>query len=720
MKKFAIVLSFLVGFSLLFAGEDAAMHQATMLVFQLGVIIFVAKIFGDLFKKMKLPSVLGEIASGIVIGPYVLGSLGFWGFSAGLFPLPAQGLPISPTLYSISTFASIVLLFCAGLETDLEMIMRFGGGSLRKLFAKLSLFMVLDVVFSFGLAGLVGVLYLGKSLFDPFCLFLGVLSTATSIGATARIISQKKKLGSPEGVTILSIAVLDDISGIIIFAVVLGIVSSSGAGLHMEWGKVLWIAGKAVGVWLLVTALGLSVAHKIAKSLKFFKNKYVFSTLAFGLALLVAGVFEKAGLAMIIGAYVTGLSLSKTDISYTVLESVELLKVMFVPIFFVVVGMMVDVRVFADSSIVLLGLVFSLVAVLAKVLGCGLPALLVGFNPLGAARIGLGMVPRGEVTTIVAGIGLAGGFISKEIFGCAIILVLVSTALASPAIGWLFGKDKHGMKQQTKNINSKVVEFSFASQQFTGFLANLTIAFFKGEGFFVHTVWLENKIFYIRKDQINIKLELMPKTIKIETQEENLDFAKALLNEALTQLVEEMNALKDEVSSQSKHLQPTLQNKKIVINEKSKIKLKDFVARKAIMLTVSGQSKTQIIQQMVQKLVDAGQIQQKDQQLALQAVLNREATASTALGNYACFPHAKTKAIGSGVVAVGISSQAIDAGSMDGRPTRIFILILSSIKNSSPHIQLMTQLAQKVDSLEKSRAILAMTSQQEVYDYFVR
>ena len=596
--------------------------------------------------------------------------------------------------------------------------MRFGEGSLKKLFGKLSLFIILDVVFSFGFAVAVGVFYLGKGLMDPFCLFLGVLSTATSIGATARIISEKKKLGSPEGVTILSIAVLDDISGIIIFAVVLGIIGSLDSGSAMNWTRVAWIGGKAVGVWLLVTAIGLSLAHKISKTLKFFKNRYVFSTLAFGLALLVAGVFEKAGLAMIIGAYVTGLSLSKTDISYTVLESVELLKVMFVPIFFVVVGMLVDVRVFADSSILLLGLIFSFVAVLAKILGCGLPALFAGFNSLGAARIGWGMVPRGEVTTIVAGIGLASGFISNEIFGCAIILVLFSTAVASPMISYLFGQKKLGMKQKVKNVNTKVVEFSFASQQFTGFLANLTISFFKDEGFFVHTLWLENKIFYIRKDLINIKLILMPKMIRIETSRENIDFVKALINEALTQLVEEMQGLKDEVSSQRKNLRPTLQNKKIVINEKSKIRLKDFVCRQAIMPNLTGENTAQIVQEMLQRLYDVGEIAQM--QTPLEAVLAREATASTALGNFSCFPHAKIEGIDSGVVAVGISQREIEAGSMDGRPTKIFILILSSNKKSSPHIQLMTQLAQKVDSLEKAEKILSLKNEEEIYRYFTK
>ena len=718
MKKMLSVVYFLGCFSLVFAKGNGAIEEATMLAVQIGVIIFVAKIFGDLFRKIGLPSVLGEISAGIVIGPYLLGSLGFAGFPEGIFPLVDGSFPISPTLYSISTFASIVLLFCAGLETDLDMIMSFGGGSIKKLLGKFSLFVVADVIFSFGLAALAGMLYFDKGFMSPTCLFLGILSTATSIGATARIISEKRKLSSAEGVTILSIAVLDDISGIIIFAIVLGIIGSISSGAAMNWAKVFVIGGKAVGVWLLFTLLGLAFAHKISKTLKLFKNRYIFSTLAFGLALLVAGVFEKAGLAMIIGAYVTGLSLSKTDISFTILDSVELLKVMFVPIFFVVVGMMVDVRVFGESSVLLFGLVFSAVAIVAKILGCGLPSLLVGFNPLGALRIGFGMVPRGEVTTIVAGIGLAGGFISTDIFGCAIILVLLSTAVASPVIGHLFEKDKKGIEQKDAGENMKVVEFKFATQQFTSFLADTTIGFFRNEGFFIHALRLEDKLYYIRKDLINIKLLVMPRIIKVETQGENIDFVKALINEALTQLVEEMNLLKGEVSTQKKNLRPTLGNKEIVMNEKSKIKLKDFVCRQAILPNLKGDNVDSIIQEMINCLADAGKIKHKE--LALQAVLAREHTASTAFGNYACFPHAKTDAVEQGVVAVGISAKDIDAGSMDKRPTKIFVLILSSNKNASPHIQIMTQLAQKVDSLEKSEKLLQLTGEQDIYDYFAQ
>jgi len=717
-KKFIFFIVFLFVFSGLLPFEETTTGGGVaLLMVQLAVIVIFAKIFGNLFSKISLPSVLGEIFAGIVIGPYILGSVGFWGFSRGLFPMSASGLPISESLYSISTLASIILLFSAGLETDLSLIAKVGNGSYSKLVGKFSLFVAGDVIISFVVADLIGCWYFDKNFMDPTCLFLGILATATSIGATARIIAEKKKLNSQEGVTILSVAVLDDVVGIIMFAIVLGMVTSLQNGNAMNWDSIFIIGLKAVGVWIGFTSFGIIFAHKISKILKFFKNKYVFSSMAFALALLMGGIFEKAGLAMIIGAYVTGLSLSKTDISHTILDSLELLRVLFVPIFFFVVGMMVDVNVFFQNHVLVFGLIFSIGAILSKLAGCSLPALLLGFNKLGAARIGFGMVPRGEVTVIIAGIGLAGGYISPDIFGSSIILVLVTTTVASPFISRLFENNKDGIVCKNDNTDTHVIEFNFAGNEFTKFLTNNIIGFFEQEGYYTHFLILKQKVYYIKKDEISIKLTLFYSKIKIETQLENIDFVKALVNEAITNLVEEITLLKQDISNQREILKPTLQRKKIVINKKSKLNLKKFICKDAIITHLKGNNKMEIITQMVKCLEQKGIL--KNANHVLQAILVREKTASTALGNFACFPHAKTSFVEQGIVSIGIKSSGIDADSMDGRPTKIFILLISSKKVNSPHIQLLTQLAQKVDSLKKAEEILKLKDKEEIFNFFV-
>ncbi|NOR45241.1 MAG: sodium:proton exchanger, partial [Candidatus Delongbacteria bacterium] len=318
--------------------EDSIIHLMTSFVFHLGLIIFAARAFGMLFEKFNLPTTLGELTAGIVIGPYLLGKvpLAFIGFPHGFFPLNEGIIPISTEIYGVSVIASIMLLFIAGLETDINLLKKYSiTGSIV------------------GLGGLIGTFFpgviAGMYLFDlpfmdPKCLFLGVMSTATSVGVTARILSKKKYMDSPEGVTILTAAIIDDVLGIILLAIILGVSAVLTVGGEIDWIEIGVISTKAISVWIGFTVVGLLLANKISKFLKIFKDKYTFTVLSFGLALFLAGIFESAGLAMIIGAYVMGLTLSKTDLNYVIQDTIHPLKVFFVPIFFTVMGMMVDLN----------------------------------------------------------------------------------------------------------------------------------------------------------------------------------------------------------------------------------------------------------------------------------------------------------------------------------------------------------------------------------------
>ncbi|MCK4716250.1 MAG: cation:proton antiporter, partial [Candidatus Marinimicrobia bacterium] len=207
--------------------EMGMTHRMMMLVIQLGVILFAARLGNILFEKMHLPGVLGELTAGILIGPYLIGALSIPGFSNGLFPIYSEQFPISPELYGICALASIVLLFMAGLETDIKLFMRYSMvGSLVGIGGVVISFLVgdlLTIVFSKILFGIT------LGFFSPACLFLGIISTTTSVGITARILSEQGKLDSPEGVTILSGAVVDDVLGIILLTVGLGIISASKA-----------------------------------------------------------------------------------------------------------------------------------------------------------------------------------------------------------------------------------------------------------------------------------------------------------------------------------------------------------------------------------------------------------------------------------------------------------------------------------------------------------
>lgn len=427
-------------------GGHGVTHTMMLLVLQLGLIVIAAKICGEIFERfLKQPSVLGELTSGMILGPYALGPhLEILG-SGPLFPLLDASLPVSLELYGIATIASIILLFMVGLETDFQQFMKYAGPGFAV--------GVGGVLGSFITGDLLYVWYAGVSFMDPAALFMGTVSTATSVGITARVLSEKKKLDSPEGTTILAGAVIDDVLGILILAVVVGVAAAgTGPGSHVDWGHIGVIAAKAFGFWLGATALGIALSARIAKLMYWFRSAGSVVSLGFGFALLLAGIAETFGLAMIIGAYIMGLSLSREHVAHHLERMLIPVYACFVPIFFSVMGMLVNFE--AMSSAIGFGLIYSLVAIVSKTVGSALPALFVGFNGIGAARVGLGMLPRGEVALIVAGIGVSQGILQQDMFGVVIMMTLVTTVISPPGLVALFSSDKPGVREE-ENVDPK-------------------------------------------------------------------------------------------------------------------------------------------------------------------------------------------------------------------------------------------------------------------------
>ena len=500
----------------------------TLLVIQLALIIIFAKILGWIFPRyLKMPKVLGELVAGMIIGPYALGSIPMEILHGPLFPIPAGGeMSVSPELYGFAVVASVVLLFSSGLETDLPTFLRFS--------AKGSIVGLGGVIVSFIFGDLVTVMILPgvHSVMHPSALFLGTLCTATSVGITARILSEKKKMSSPEGVTILAAAVLDDVLGIVLLAVVVGISKVAATHGHIPWAHIGWIAFKAFGFWIASTVIGIIVAPKLTKSLKRFKSMDIITSISFGLAIFLSGLAELAGLAMIIGAYVMGLALSQTDISHEIMKKMQGVYDFFVPVFFAVMGMMVNFS--AMKQIWLFGLVFSAVAVAGKLLGCGLPAFLGGFNMKGAMRIGCGMLPRGEVTLIVAGIGLSSGAIGHDLFGVSIMTLLVASVIAPPMLiksfeGGSGYKKKFALSAEQENIQS--IELSFPTPQMSRFILELVLEAFRNEEFFVQQMDFGKDIYHLRKDNITITVLLDDTVLTVNTLPENEHFVRLLMLE---------------------------------------------------------------------------------------------------------------------------------------------------------------------------------------------
>jgi Kef-type K+ transport system membrane component KefB/mannitol/fructose-specific phosphotransferase system IIA component (Ntr-type) len=650
------------------------------LVLQIGIILFAVRLGGRLVKKIGIPPVLGELLAGVVIGPYALGGISLPGFAHGIFPLgESGGLAVSTELYAFATVASIILLFASGLETDLALFLRYSvvGGVIG----------MGGVVFSFAAGALCGVFLLHASFMDPRCLFLGILTTATSVGITARILSDQKKMDSPEGVTILAAAVFDDVLGIIMLAVVLGIVAlvsghanaAAGGMGGLSASAILGIAGKAFGIWLGVTALGLIFSKQLASFLKVFKHSFDFSVLALGVALILAGLFEKQGLAMIIGAYIAGLSLSKTDIAAVIQERIHGLYEFFVPLFFAVMGMMVNVREIFSVPVLIFGAVYTLAAIISKVAGCGGPALLLGFNAKGALRIGTGMVPRGEVALIIAGIGLASGVLSNQLFSVIILMTLVTTLAAPPLLSAALKIPGQGTRKNVKDEDSAQAVWEFENDEIADLVVDILLKDLRAEGFYVQMMNIDEGLSQARKDDIALSITEEESTVTIEASKSDLPFVKNAIYEVILGLSDTIQKLK--ASADPAEMKKELLDK----DGRASRDVLSLIEPQTISLDLRGETKEEIITELVDMLAAAGKLLDRD--AALTAVFEREKSMSTGMEHGIALPHGKTDGIADIAVAVGIKRKGINFDSMDGEPSRLFILVVSPKKAGGPHVQ---------------------------------
>ncbi|HCC37308.1 MAG TPA: sodium:proton exchanger [Treponema sp.] len=671
------------------------------LVLQIGIILFAVRLGGKAVKKIGIPPVLGELLAGVVIGPYALGSLALPGFPHGIFPLgTGSGMAVSTELYAFATVASIILLFASGLETDLGLFLRYSlaGGLIG----------IGGVVVSFVSGVLCGAILMRTSFMDPGCLFLGILSTATSVGITARILSDQKKMDSPEGVTILAAAVFDDVLGIIALAVILGIVGllTGNPGGGISAGAIAGIAGKALGIWLGFTALGLIFSRQLASFLKIFRHSFDFSVLALGVALLLAGFFEKHGLAMIIGAYIAGLSLSKTDIAAVIQERIRGLYEFFVPLFFAVMGMMVNVRELFSAQVLIFGAIYTLTAVAAKIIGCGGPALLLGFNGKGALRIGTGMVPRGEVALIIAGIGLASGALSSQLFSIIILMTLITTIAAPPLLNAALKIPGQGTRKPVKDDDGAQAVYEFGSGEIAGLVMDLLLKNLRAEGFYVQMMNIDDGISQARKDDIALSITEEEAGITIETSKRDMPFAKNAVYEVILSLSDTIQKLKSSAD-------PGAMKKDLLDKGARTTKaLLSLVDSSAVTLELKGETKTEIITELIDLLAAGGKLQNRD--CALADVLERENSMSTGMENGIALPHGKTEGVEDIAVAVGVKKAGVNFESMDGELSRLFILIVSPKKATGPHIQFLSAIGAVLQNAAVREAAINASSADEL------
>lgn len=397
-------------------------------VLALALILVLAKVGGHLAARLGQPAVLGELLAGVL-----LGNLGLIGLGALDF------MRSDPSIDLLAKTGVLLLLFEVGLESTVAQMLKVGLSAL--------LVAVLGVTAPFVLGWLVGA-WLVPEAGSYVHAFLGATLCATSVGITARVLKDLKRSQTTESRIILGAAVVDDVLGLIILAIVAGVIGAADRGGAVEFGDIAAILLKSAVFLVGGVALGHFIAPRLFHVASKLQSQGVLVAAGLGVCFGAAGLANLAGLAPIIGAFAAGLVLESVHYrdfvdrgEHPLEDLIHPITAFLVPIFFVVMGMRTDLRSFADPNVLGLAAALTVAAIAGKQL-CSLGVRGRGIDRL---TVGIGMVPRGEVGLIFANIGLtltiAGtAVISSSTYSALVVMVIVTTMVTPPALKWAIAR----------------------------------------------------------------------------------------------------------------------------------------------------------------------------------------------------------------------------------------------------------------------------------------
>jgi Kef-type K+ transport system membrane component KefB len=399
----------------------------------IGILLFAAKLMAELFLRLKLPIVLGELLAGMIIGPFALGSF--------LIYEGESLLRISGEIRILGEIGAIVILFMAGLEMTPKEFLRGGKAS-----------------FTVGTLGVIVPFFVGLMVFQIFgfdafeSMLIATALTATSIAISIQVLSEFGKIKSQEARLIIGAAVVDDILAIAILSVVTSI---GGDVSQIEIVDVTFTILKVLGFFAVILIVSIIVIPRVITP-RLWKAKGSVEGIAtasfFGAAALAGSI----GLSPIVGAFAVGMALSTTKVFEKVEEYASRLGLIFAPLFFAIVGAQVDFRGI-NTEILMLSAIIIVVAVFTKLLGCGLPAWLFLKNRAQGMRVGIGMISRGEVGLIVAGVGLSAGVLTSNVYSTIVLMVAATTIITPIWLKMEYRRElKHENNASTSNLDENV------------------------------------------------------------------------------------------------------------------------------------------------------------------------------------------------------------------------------------------------------------------------
>lgn len=380
-------------------------------IISLAILLFAAKLMAEIFHRIKLPIVLGELLAGIIVGPFALG---------GLYLVDGEPLvTLDETVRQVGEIAAIVILFTAGLHITPREFLKGAAA------------------FTVGSIGVIVPFFVGYYVFTAFGVealqstLIATALTATSIAISIQVLTELGKMHSPEARLILGAAIVDDILAIAVLSVVTTMVQTGNLTPNIIDISLLILKILAIFVALLIATI--FIIPRVLHVERLWKSKGSVEGITTASFFAAAGIAAAVGLSPIVGAFAVGMAVASTRVIRQMEDYVSKLEIIFAPLFFAIIGAQVDLRGININVLYLAGVIVA-VAIITKLAGCGLPAMIFLKNKNKAMKVGIGMISRGEVGLIVAGVGVSSGVLNNDIYTTVIIMV-ASTTIITPI--WL-------------------------------------------------------------------------------------------------------------------------------------------------------------------------------------------------------------------------------------------------------------------------------------------
>jgi Na+:H+ antiporter len=392
------------------------------IIITLSILLFAAKLFAELFHRIKMPVVLGELLAGIIVGPYALG---------GIIPI-YNGEPLvvlDETIRHIGEISAIVILFIAGLEITPREFLKGGAAS-----------------FTVGSLGVIVPFFVGYYVFTTIIgleaiqsMLIATALTATSIAISIQVLTELGKMKSKESRLILGAAIVDDILAIAALSVVTTMVQTGNITPNVI--DITFLILKILGLFAVVLVGAILIVPRILHVERLWRSEGSVEGITTAVFFGAAGIAAIVGLSPIVGAFSIGMAVASTRVIKQIEEYVSKLGIIFAPLFFAIIGAQVDLRVINLNILYLAGVIIA-VAIITKLVGCGLPAMIfLQGNKSRAIKVGIGMISRGEVGLIVAGVGVSAGALTTDIYTSVIIMVAVTTIITPIWLKMAYRKD---------------------------------------------------------------------------------------------------------------------------------------------------------------------------------------------------------------------------------------------------------------------------------------